>query len=109
MGASVREYWSKGLRGNICIWRVVCRIITVYDAEKERIFVSICSAVYLTHFFAFFESRDVVWRQNYVVYFTLKQTILNFSSNLSVACSLRLSSDSHPNPPKSHVTLLFRS
>jgi hypothetical protein len=49
-------------------------IMVVYGAGKERIFVSICSAVYLSNFVAFVESRNIVWRQNYVVYFTLKQT-----------------------------------
>jgi hypothetical protein len=48
--------------------------MVIYGAGKERIFVSICSAVSLPNFVAFDESRDVVWRQNYADYFTLKQT-----------------------------------
>jgi hypothetical protein len=39
--------------------------MVVYGAGKERIFVSIYSAAYLSNFVTFFESRDVVWRQNY--------------------------------------------
>jgi hypothetical protein len=48
--------------------------MVVYSAGKERIFVAICSAVYLSNFVAFVESTYVVWRQNYAVYSTLKQT-----------------------------------
>jgi uncharacterized membrane protein len=45
----------------------------VYGAGKERIFVSICSAVYLSNFVAFVEYRDM-WSQNFAVYFILKIT-----------------------------------
>jgi hypothetical protein len=48
--------------------------MVVYGAGKERIFVYICSAVHLSYFVAFSESRFVAWRQIYVVYFNLKQT-----------------------------------
>jgi hypothetical protein len=48
--------------------------MVVKGARKELYFVSICLVVNLSNFVAFVESRDVVWPQNYVVYFTLKQT-----------------------------------
>jgi hypothetical protein len=48
--------------------------MAIYSAGKEQIFVSVCSAVYLSNFVAFVESRRGVWHQNYVVNITLKQT-----------------------------------
>jgi hypothetical protein len=53
---------------------VLLFIMVVYAAGKERVFVSLCSAVYLSNFVAFVESRNVVWRQNYAAYFIMKQT-----------------------------------
>jgi hypothetical protein len=52
---------------------VLLFIMVVYNAGKERTFVSICSALYLSNFVALVKSSYLVRRQIYVVYFTLKK------------------------------------
>jgi hypothetical protein len=75
---TLRSFGFWGLGGNASICRVACVMfvpaMVVHGVEEERIFVSVCSTVYLSNFVAFVESRDIVWRQNYASCFTLKQT-----------------------------------
>jgi hypothetical protein len=98
------EFWGRGSGGNIHICIVACVIFSVfmavYGAMKERMFVSICSAVYLSNFVAFVESGDIMLSTT-----PCNEPVLNLSGNLRLACSLRVSSDLRPNPFKSCVTL----